>query len=240
MKAIQSAAFPKAYLRMDGTGVAAPVADGGGTVNCQSGVAAFETLVEQPQPDGTVALASFSFPNVYLRMDGRGVESTTDTGAGVVNCAYGVGPWEKFNERPQPDGTVALESAAFPGVYLRMAAPGVDEFAASGGGRVNCQFGAGSWERFHLRDVAVEPRPKEPSSATFSSSDYESDYPALTDPSYLYVVDVKSVAGGELDAYDFGAAASVGDQASSATEGTGSTADVARSPDQGELPTSTR
>ena len=28
MKAIQSAAFPKAYLRMDGTGVAAPVADG--------------------------------------------------------------------------------------------------------------------------------------------------------------------------------------------------------------------
>ena len=63
-------------------------------------------------------------------MDGRGVQSTTDSGAGVVNCAYGVGPWE----------------------------------------------------RFHLRDVAAEPRPKESSSPTFSASDYESDNIALTDP----------------------------------------------------------
>jgi|tagenome__1003787_1003787.scaffolds.fasta_scaffold20139235_1 hypothetical protein len=226
MKAIQSAAFPTVYLRMDGTGMAAPNADGGGTVNCQSGVAAFETFEVQPQPDGTVALASSVFPDVYLRMDGRGVKSTTDSGAGVVNCAYGVGPWERFHERPQPDGTVALESAAFPGVYLRMEAAGIHEFAASGGGMVNCQFGAGPWERFHLRDVAAEPRPTEPSSATFRASDYESDNLALTDPATVYVVDMTSVAGGELDAYDFSASAGVAgpavpppdvDQASSAT-----------------------
>jgi len=91
---------------------------------------------------------------------------------------------------------------------------------------VNCQFGAGPWERFHLRDVAAEPRPTEPSSATFRASDYESDNLALTDPATVYVVDMTSVAGGELDAYDFSASAGVAgpavpppdvDQASSAT-----------------------
>jgi hypothetical protein len=89
-KALQSKAFPNAYLRIDGTGVSAPTPGGGGTVNCQSGVADFEAIEEQPQPDGTIAFVSISFPNVFLRMDGSGVKSASDKGAGTVNCQVGV------------------------------------------------------------------------------------------------------------------------------------------------------
>ena len=53
-KALQSRAFPNAYLRIDGTGVSAPSSGGSGTVNCQSGVADFETFEERPQSDGTI------------------------------------------------------------------------------------------------------------------------------------------------------------------------------------------
>jgi hypothetical protein len=77
-KALRSKAFPNACLRIDGTGVTAPTSGGGGTVNCQSGVADFETVEERPQPDGTIAFASVAFPNVFLRMDGSGVKSASD------------------------------------------------------------------------------------------------------------------------------------------------------------------
>src|SRR3954454_8517470 len=124
-KALQSHAFPGACLRIDGTGVTGPTTTGGGVVNCQSGVADFETYAEKPQPDGTVAFESAAFPGVYLRMDGSGLSAPNAAGAGTVNCTFGAGPWERFHKRPQPDGTVAFESGAFPGVYLRMDAQDV-------------------------------------------------------------------------------------------------------------------
>ena len=44
---------------------------------------------------------------------------------------------------------MACESAAFPGVYLRMDARSVDAFGVpTGSGIVNCQFGVGDWEKF--------------------------------------------------------------------------------------------
>ena len=46
--------------------------------------------------DPVAAIASVQFPNVHLRMDGRGLTSMTGPGGGTVNCQYGVGPWEKF------------------------------------------------------------------------------------------------------------------------------------------------
>jgi hypothetical protein len=148
-KALQSQAFANAYLRIDGRGIDAPAASGSGVVNCQSGVGELEVLDEQVQSDGTVALASHVFPDVYLRMDGGGVTSPSGTGGGTVNCAFGVGAWEKFHKRVQPDGSVAYESAAFPGVYLRMDAQSIDTFGVrSGSGIVNCQFGVGAWEKF--------------------------------------------------------------------------------------------
>jgi hypothetical protein len=169
-KALQSKAFPHAYLRIDGSSVSAPSNGGGGTVNCQSGVADFETFEEEPQPDGTIALASAWFANVHLRMDGSGMKSASDSGAGSVNCQFGVGPWEKFHKRPQPDGAVAYESAAFPGVYLRMDASTIGEFGLrSGGGRVNCQFGVGPWEKF-LEPTPPFPTVKWPTAADAGTS----------------------------------------------------------------------
>ena len=59
-------------------------------------MADFETFEEEPQPDGTIALASVSFANIHLRMDGSGMKSASDSGAGSVNCQFGAGPWEKI------------------------------------------------------------------------------------------------------------------------------------------------
>ena len=226
-KALQSKAFPNAYLRIDGTGVSAPTSGGGGTVNCQSGVADFEAIEERPQPDGTIALASVSFPNVFLRIDGSGVRSASDGGVGTVNCQFGAGPWEKFHKRTQSDGTVVFESAAFPGVYLRMDAQSVGEFgSASGAGTVNCQFGVGPWEKFLLLDPPLptvrwrsaggsEANPPQDAAAnprTFQGSDYDSDYYALSDANYIY----SPASGGGTDTVgvDFVATSSVGTSSS--------------------------
>ncbi|WP_197289749.1 fascin domain-containing protein [Saccharothrix sp. NRRL B-16348] len=84
-------------------------------------------------------------------MDGTGVTATTGAGGGKVNCQFGAAAFEKFKVRPQADGSYAFESAAFPKVYLRMDGSGVTANLTDGGGKVNCQFGAGTlgpYEKF--------------------------------------------------------------------------------------------
>jgi hypothetical protein len=145
---IASAQFPNVVLRMDGSGVT-PSTGSGGVVNCQFGVGAWEKFRLEPQSDGTTAIASVQFPDVYLRMDGSGVTKFSAPGGGIVNCQFNAGPWEKF--RLESHGsTIAIASAQFPGVYLRMDGSGVTKFTAPGGGIVNCQFGVGAWEKFNL------------------------------------------------------------------------------------------
>jgi hypothetical protein len=145
---IASAQFPGVFLRMDGTGVTQFVAAGAGIVNCQFGSGAFEKFNLVPQAGGTFAIGSVQFPSVFLRLDGSGVTQFAAAGAGKVNCQFGVGPWEKFNLVPQPGNTFAIGSVQFPGVFLRMDGSGVTAFSNPGGGIVNCQFGAGPYERF--------------------------------------------------------------------------------------------
>jgi hypothetical protein len=150
---IRSAFFPHAHLRMDGTAVTSLTSSGGGTVNCQYGPASsWESYRVHLQSDGSVALESVAFPHVYLRMDGTGVTSLTSSGGGTVNCQYGgAGAYEKFRVLDQADGSVALESVAFPKVFLRMDGSGVTGFAAAGGGKVNCQYsGPARYEKFVL------------------------------------------------------------------------------------------
>jgi hypothetical protein len=147
---IASAQFPGVVLRMDGAGVTQMTASGGGSVNCQFGVGPFEKFKLETQSDGTTAIASVQFPGVYLRMDGGGVTQFVGPGAGIVNCQFGVGAWEKFKLETQPDGTTAIASVQFPGVYLRMDGGGVTQFVGPGGGVVNCQFGVGPSEKFKL------------------------------------------------------------------------------------------
>jgi hypothetical protein len=97
--------------------------------------------------DTPITILSTYFANVYLRMDGSAVTSSADYGGGTVNCQFNVGPWTSFRVRPQADGSYAFESAAFPKVFLRMDGNGVPTTMA-GGGTVNCQYGAGPWEKY--------------------------------------------------------------------------------------------
>ncbi|MFI1868693.1 fascin domain-containing protein [Streptomyces jumonjinensis] len=151
---IRSTFFQNVYLRMDGTGVTASTDNGGGKVNCQYGTGPWTTYKVHPQTDGSYSFESAAFPNVFLRMDGTGVP-TTKAGGGTVNCQYGIGPWEKFNARAQADGSFSFESAAFPGIYLRMVTGSGVTSATGPGGTVNCQVNAngGENEKF-LLDVA--------------------------------------------------------------------------------------
>jgi Papain-like cysteine protease AvrRpt2 len=104
--------------------------------------------------DTPITILSTFFANVYLRMDGTGVTTSTDNGSGKVNCQYAAGATEKYKVRPQTDGSYSFESAAFPNVYLRMDGTGVPTTGA-GGGTVNCQFGPpGPYEKYKVRAQA--------------------------------------------------------------------------------------
>jgi hypothetical protein len=147
--AIQSIEF-NVYLRMNGRDVTKAGVDGSGIVNCQYNIAPWELFeISAPDIDSAVTIASVSFPNVYLRMDGRAITQFDADGGGTVNCQYGAGPWEKFRFEEQPDGTLLIGSVAFAGAYLRIDGRGVDE-AEPHGGTVNCQYGPGPWEKVRL------------------------------------------------------------------------------------------
>jgi hypothetical protein len=151
-KAIQGADFPGVFLRLAGQGVT----DGnssGGVVNCQFGVGPFETFDLQAQPGGTFSFASTAFPNVYLRVDGRGLTSPRDGGGGAVNAQFDITDSARFRLEPRDNGTVAIGSVSFPNVYLRMDGSGVTQSVSPGGGTVNAQYTAGEYERFYLIDL---------------------------------------------------------------------------------------
>ncbi len=95
-------------------------------------------------------IKSNNFNNVFLRMDGNGVTSKTGPGSGNVNCQYGAYSWELFKLNRQSNGSYTIESNVFPNVFLRMDGNGVTSKTGPGGGIVNCQFGAYSWENFSL------------------------------------------------------------------------------------------
>ncbi|KAF8431726.1 hypothetical protein BGX38DRAFT_1228189 [Terfezia claveryi] len=83
--------------------------------------------------DGTVAFKSAIFPNVYLRLEGREGAAGTKVakGFGTVNGQFGRYSHETFKIVPAPVGvplplpplhapTIAIESVAFPGRFLRL------------------------------------------------------------------------------------------------------------------------
>jgi hypothetical protein len=154
-KSIRSVAFPNAVLRLDGSGLSKKEDPGGGVVNCQDGVGTFEVLDVVSQPDGTVTIGSVRFPNVFLRLDGSGITARTDSGGGHANCQFTAASYEKFRLVPQSNGSFAIASTAFSNVFLRMDGTGVETPMSGGGGVVNGQFGASSWETFRIEE-AVE------------------------------------------------------------------------------------
>jgi C1A family cysteine protease len=147
---IGSKTFQNVFLRMDGSGVSQPTGPGGGVVNCQYTAGPWEQFVLTKQANGNYTIGSVAFPNVFLRMDGSGVDQPTGPGGGVVNCQYTAGPYEQFMIAKQSGGTYTIGSVQFPNVFLRMDGSGVSQPTGPGGGVVNCQFTAGPWEQFIL------------------------------------------------------------------------------------------
>lgn len=149
---IQSVAFKEIYLRMVGEGISKPLGSGAGTVNCQTTMDAAGQFKVHQRNDGAVAFESILYPGIYLRLAGNGIRSFAGAGAGLLNCQFGADAWEHFKLHEQPDGSYTIESAAFPNVYLRMdgnnPSKKTDNF-----GKVNCQYGAGSCEKFYLVNV---------------------------------------------------------------------------------------
>lgn len=94
-------------------------------------------------------IGSVVFPNVYLRMDGKGVTSFNSS-PGTVNCQFGAFEWEHFRLHKQDNGSYTIESVTYPGVFLRMNGNDVKAFEAKGSGSVTCQFSAHSWEQFRI------------------------------------------------------------------------------------------
>jgi hypothetical protein len=86
---------------------------------------------------GKITIVSDCFNNRFLRMDG---EDISPSGGGTVNCQYGAQTYERFELIGQADGTFAIASIKFPGVYLRMDSNGV----------VKSQFGVGLYEKFYV------------------------------------------------------------------------------------------
>ena len=95
--AINSIAFPKAFLRMDGSNVTKFEGSGGGVVNCQGGVGSWEKFkVVINQSTLQLTVESRAFPNRFLRMDASGVPASAPGGGGTVNCQWGAFGWEQF------------------------------------------------------------------------------------------------------------------------------------------------
>ena len=107
------------------------------------------------------SLRSVEFPNVYLGCDGTRVTHWQGPGGGTVNCQYKPpSPWESFyiypvemapSLAPQTTYKVVIESVKFRQVFIRMDSKGMHSFIYTGGGEVNCQFTASSWESYFLR-----------------------------------------------------------------------------------------
>jgi hypothetical protein len=147
---IRSAAFSATYLRADGTGIVSTSEFNRGIVNCQNFVGPYGRFLIERRMDGTVAIRSVAFDNVYLNIDANGFKTAADNGGGKADLQYKAGPYELFRFEEQKDGTHAIASVAFPGIYLRM--KGISDQEPQG--VVNSQVGVGPWEKFIISPVS--------------------------------------------------------------------------------------
>jgi hypothetical protein len=159
---IRSATFPDSYLRLDGSGITKFNNGGSGRVNCQSYVGSYETFQLDKNADGTFGIRSSNFENVYLRLDATDFKKSKGNGGGVVNCQFGAKEYEKFKfvDLGQPDGSKAIESVHWPGVYLRMDdLPTSHPDDSKGHGIVNAELSVGPWEKFIVTDITTPLTP---------------------------------------------------------------------------------
>lgn len=95
-------------------------------------------------------IESVHFHNVFLSPRGHTVTQPSGGGGGVVRMNYGAQAHEHLNIVKLPDGSYSIGSQYYPNVFIRMDGSGVHTPSGPGAGTVNCQFGQGVWEKFHL------------------------------------------------------------------------------------------
>jgi endonuclease/exonuclease/phosphatase family metal-dependent hydrolase len=152
VRTLASVQFPGVYLQMDGNGVIHTEGGSGVLGVGHSGGPLARFRISPPPTDGSpyvTAFESAEYESVYMSMDGTDVTQIKPYGGGKVNKQLGQGASELFIIRPHPDGNgVAIESKAFPNRYLRLSMGGEREELRP---VINCQFGAGPFEKFQLK-----------------------------------------------------------------------------------------
>jgi endonuclease/exonuclease/phosphatase family metal-dependent hydrolase len=152
---IASMQFPGVYLQMDGYDVTSSDA-GQGNLTIGHGAGPLDQFKISAKPTSgpyVTAFESVAYPGVFLRMDATELNRDPRSG-GKVNKQFGQAYYELFTIKPQSDGTVAIESVPFPGVYLRLL-KGRDPGPTA---VVNCHFGVGESERFRFETPPAVPR----------------------------------------------------------------------------------
>lgn len=167
LSTIRSVGFPEVYLRCDGSGVTELLKHGGGTVNCQyKPPRTYEKFyilpVEVPPSLASethlkVAILSFHFNNVFIRLDSQGMSHFDANGGGQVNCQFTEHSYEIFFLKQEKNGCYSFRSVQFPHCYIRLDGRGVHSSYASGGGTVNCQWydastPLGKYELFYVEE----------------------------------------------------------------------------------------
>jgi phospholipase C len=155
VRTIASVQFPGVYLQMDGEGVT-HTRPGQGILTIGHGGGPLDQFKIAPPPASgpyITTIQSAAYPDIYMRMDGTGL-SPSKLNGGIVNKNKGVGAYEMFIIRKQPDDTVAIESQAFPGIFLRL----VKALHPGPTAVVNCSFGVGENEKFRLETPPAVPR----------------------------------------------------------------------------------
>jgi hypothetical protein len=150
---IGSAAFPNVNLFADPT---RQFGFGGLPAKCEFGFA-HASFTIGGNPDGTCWIGVTGNSEGYLLLDGTGVHENSPSGGGRAYFSRGVvDPGQKFRFVPQSDGTTAIASVAFPGVYLRMDGTGLSAGNPGPGGVINAQYGVDGFAKFLLINDAVK------------------------------------------------------------------------------------
>ncbi|KAH8662857.1 hypothetical protein BGZ60DRAFT_412154 [Tricladium varicosporioides] len=155
---IKSVAFNR-FLSINGGGMTAFEGNGGGSVTSTTAIDASSSLLLEHFGNGYFTVRVPNNPGAYLRLDASTLfesKQANPNGSGTANCQY------YASNRPPPfesyelfrlrggghDGAVAIESGAFPGVFLRMDGEGVVNGQFYGAG---AQPPTGSWEMFTVQ-----------------------------------------------------------------------------------------
>ena len=100
-------------------------------------------------------ICSVNFPNEHISCDGSGLSSRIGSGGGIINCQHAPpSANEKFYIYPVEmirvgvPYKVVIRSAQWPNIFVCMDGSDMTKFNISGGGIVNCRYGAFAYETF--------------------------------------------------------------------------------------------